>query len=162
MVRVSRSLKLKFVFLADREEAIPQVAQWYFDEWGSYVSGSTFDSFSTQLAEYRNKSKIPLIILAVDKDEVIGVVQLKFREMTIYPEKEHWLGGVYVASKHRGKGVAAALVKKVEEVASTQGVSKLHLQTENLTGGVYSRLGWQPIEKVNYRGVDVVVMYKDL
>jgi GNAT superfamily N-acetyltransferase len=155
-------VKLKFVFLADKKEEIPKLAQWYFDEWGSYVEDSSVVSFTSKLNEYLNRGDIPLIILAIESGKVVGAAQLKFREMTIYPDKEHWLGGVYVASSNRGKGIAAALVKQIEEVAINLGVRKLYLQTENLTGGLYARLGWQPIEFVNYRGVDVVVMHKKL
>ncbi|NQY36673.1 MAG: GNAT family N-acetyltransferase [Alteromonadaceae bacterium] len=153
---------MKFVFLADRKEEVPKLAQWYFDEWGSYVENSSINSLSSKLNEYLNKTEIPLIILAVNGDEVMGAAQLKFREMTIYPEKEHWLGGVYIVTEHRGKNLASALVKKTEEIALTMGVRRLHLQTENLTGGLYARLGWQLIKSVNYLGVDVAVMYKDL
>lgn len=153
---------MKFVFLADKKEAIDELAQWYFDEWGDYVDNASVESFTAELNNYLNKNAVPLIILALEDDQVIAAAQLKFREMTIYPDKEHWLGGVYVAENYRGVKVASALVKQVESIASTLGVTKLHLQTENLTGGLYARLGWQPIETVNYRGVDVVVMHKEL
>ncbi|WP_347232124.1 hypothetical protein [Pseudoalteromonas sp. R3] len=50
----------------------------------------------------------------------------------------------------------------MEQLAASFGVRELHLQTEQQDGGLYTRLGWQALERVNYRGVDVVVMYKRL
>lgn len=151
---------MNFIFLADKQEMKPVVAKWYFEEWGQLVDGASVDSFDKKLNDYLNRDSLPLIVMAVEGDRVLGVAQLRYHEMTIYPEKEHWLGGVYVDHKHRGKKVASAIIHKVEEVALTLGVTEIHLQTECLDGGLYSRLGWQPVEQVNYRGVDVQVMTK--
>ena len=78
--------------------------------------------------------------------------------MDIYPEREHWLGGVYVSEKHRGNKIAEMIVLKIISVAEKLGVKKLYLQTENKSGGLYHHLGWRPLEEVNYRGIDVLVM----
>ena len=39
---------------------------------------------------------------------------------------------------------------------------QLHLQTEQLDGGIYARLGWAPREQIEYRGIQVLVMENDL
>lgn len=151
---------MEFMFLADREEEVNTIAQWYFSEWGRLSPSATVTFFTEQLSRYLNRDAVPLVIMAVENDVVIGAAQLKYREMKIYPDKEHWLGGVYVTEQHRGKGVAAALINEVEAVAIRLGVTELHLQTEQLTGGLYARLGWQPLEQVNYHDTDVLVMRK--
>lgn len=153
---------MELKLLAEHPEAIPIIARWYADEWGHLSEANTFANMTKSLHTYLNTDKIPLMVLAIDKGEILGVSQLKFREMSIYPDKEHWLGGVYVAETHRGKGVAEQIVKSVIAIATTLGVHKLNLQTEHLDGGLYKRLGWQPIEQVNYDGVDVVVMEKEI
>lgn len=151
---------MDFIFLADKQEMKPVVAEWYFEEWGQLIEGASVASFDKKLDDYLNRNSIPLIVMAIEGDDVLGVAQLRYHEMSIYPEKEHWLGGVYVDSKHRGKNVASAIVNKIEQIALTLGVSQIHLQTESLDGGLYARLGWQTVEQVNYRGVDVQVMSK--
>jgi GNAT superfamily N-acetyltransferase len=102
------------------------------------------------------------VMLAVMGDEVIGSAELKFREMTIYPEKEHWLGGVFVVAEHRDKGVAARLIDAVVNSARVLGVDVLHIQTLRLDGGLYQKLGWQRTEQICYRGLDVLVMERKL
>ncbi len=82
--------------------------------------------------------------------------------MDIYPEREHWLGGVYVTSEHRGKSIAQALVSAIIDKAKTLGVNSINLQTEDFTGGLYTRLGWQPVEQVTYHGIKVQVMERSL
>ena len=115
-----------------------------------------------KLQSYLNKDKIPLILLAIDNDEILGVAQLKYHEMSIYPDKTHWLGGVYVSKKHRGKGIAEQIILEIIAKAKELNVRKLYFQTENLSGGLYRRMGWMPIEKVVYHGVNVLVMEKNI
>ena len=152
---------MEFLLLADRPEVIPKIASWYFEQWGR-ARGSTLDRAEQRLQSFLNRDRIPLIILAVDGDEILGAAQLKFREMDIYPEREHWLGGVYVPEAHRGKSVASTLVREAIRQAQALGVEQLHLQTEALDGGLYARLGWTPRERVNYKGNEVLVMENDL
>ena len=85
----------------------------------------------------------------------------KIREMAMFPEYEHWLGGVYVVEQARGQGVASLLVTEILSRARRAGISKLYLQTENLTGGVYCRHGFKAVEEVNDKGVHVLVMVAD-
>lgn len=149
-------------FLANNKSAVPTIAKWYFEEWGYLMPENSLDEVEQNLRAYLNTDRIPLMILAKRGEEVLGVAQLKFYEMDIYPEKEHWLGGVYVAKKHRGNRIAERIILEVITVARKLGVPKLHLQTEDLSGGLYRRLGWEPIEQVNYRGNNVLVMEKTI
>ena len=153
---------LKFIFLADRPEAIETVAQWYFQEWGHLQEVSSIRKTERILRRFLNRDQIPLILLAVKDEEVIGAVQLKYYEMDIYPNKEHWIGGVYVSEKYRHRKIAEKLVKEATEVARSYHIDTLYLQTQKLDGGLYKRLGWKPVETAMYRGVTVLVMKKKL
>lgn len=153
---------MEFVLLADRQDTIPTIAEWYFKEWGYLRDISSVEKTETLLQDYLNREEIPLLILAVDGEEVLGVVQLKCYEMDLYPEKEHWLGGVYVPPKYRGKKVAENLVKKAVETARSHQVQNLFLQTRRIDGGLYKRLGWKPVEKMVYRGEEILIMKKQL
>ncbi|MCF6435167.1 GNAT family N-acetyltransferase [Pseudoalteromonas sp. MMG022] len=153
---------MDILFLADKVEMKPLVAKWYFEQWGDIIENASIALFEQQLDEYLNRDCMPLIVVAVEGEEMIGVAQLKYREMSIYPEREHWLGGVFVAPHWRGKKVAKALVDKVEQVATSFGIAELYLQTQALGGGLYKRVGWHCLERVTYSGVDVQVMSKRL
>lgn len=158
----NEQFKMKIEFLKNNLDSIQTIANWYFDEWAYLKEGSSIESFTENLYTYLNTDRVPLMLVAVEGDKVVGAVQLKYREMTIYPDKEHWLGGVYVAKDHRRKKVAEQMILKLIEIAKSLGVKTLHLQTEHLDGGLYQQLGWQAAEQVNYRGIDVLVMAKDL
>jgi len=148
--------------LTDDEKTISILANWYFDEWGDSLFGDSLDTVKVKLNNYVKPNQLPLIVIAFEGNKIIGASQLKFHEMDIYPEKEHWLGGVFVDRQYRGNGVAKTIIAEVISLAKVFNISKIYLQTEFLDGGLYSRLGWKPIEKVNYQGSDVLVMERDI
>ena len=153
---------MEYQKLADHVDLVPVVAHWYHDAWGHLYKNATVDKTVARLKDYLNADRIPLIVLAMENNELLGAAQLKCREMDIYPDKEHWLGGVYVAREHRGKQVASRLVEHTLSVARSLDVKVLYLQTEALDGGLYRGLGWMPIEGVEYYGVSVLVMEYNL
>ncbi|WP_298770956.1 GNAT family N-acetyltransferase [uncultured Shewanella sp.] len=156
--------------LADKPEFIPQIAKWYSDEWGyidenigeSIDAGRSTEALALKLTDYLNRDTLPLIVLITDNDNLLGAAQLKFHEMDIYPDKEHWLGGVYIDETFRGQGLGTRLINQVITLAKQHQIPYLYLQTEDKSGGLYAQLGWQPIEHVTYKNVDVLVMEKTL
>lgn len=153
---------MNFELLADRPESIELVSRWYYDEWGRMNPKTTPEGLTQKLLLSMNRDRIPLILLAIDQQVVVGAVELKFREMAMYPDKEHWLGGLYVTPGYRGSGIGKQLVQQAVKLAHELGVKKLHLQTEQLDGGIYGRLGWRPAAQINNKGIDVLVMEKDV
>jgi len=154
---------MKLEFLADHPQFIPVVADWYYNEWGCKVADNSYEKTCERIAGKLNRDKVPLHVVAVEEDRLLGVGQLKKREMDIYPDKEFWIGSIYVSREERGRGVASQIVERLVEIAKSFSIETLHLQTENLTdGGLYSKLGWKPIEHVRYHDVDVLVMERVL
>ncbi|MGS0676812.1 GNAT family N-acetyltransferase [Shewanella sp. 0m-4] len=151
---------MKFILLADNPSALPLIAKWYSDEWGHIGEGRTTKEIELKLGNYLNRDKLPLIILAQEGEQVIAAAQLRYHEMDIYPEREHWLGGVYVDPNYRNKQVAKSLVEAVIAKANQLAIKSINLQTENQSGGLYLKLGWQPVEQVIYHGIKVLVMEK--
>ena len=153
---------MEIEYLADRPDAIDLVACWYVEEWGGSNSRLTLESVSRSLTSSMNRDSLPLMLLAVEQKRVVGAVELKIREMSIYPDKEHWLGGLYVDPARRGSGIGRQLIEHAIALASTLGISTLYLQTERLDGGVYASLGWKPYEQVNNKGIGVLIMERDV
>ena len=156
-------MPIEFSFLADRVDAIPVISEWYFDQWGDLEPGRSIEHMRAKIEGYLNREEIPFMIVASQNENLVAVAQLKFREMEeLFPDKEHWLGGVYVAAGYRGQGYAAQIVERIVEMAPSYGVETLYLQTEAPDGGLYARLGWAPLTRVTNRGVDVLVMERHL
>jgi len=156
-------MALKYAFLADRADAIPIISRWYFNEWGHLAEVESIERMQDRIGDYMHRDRIPFILVAMKGHDFAGAAQLKYREMPeMFPDKEHWLGGVYVAASHRGQGYGSQIVEQIVKLAPSYGVKTLHLQTEALDGGLYARLGWKPCEQVTSRGVNVLVMERQL
>ena len=54
------------------------------------------------------------------------------------------------------------LAEEVIARARKAGIDKLYLQTDNLSGGLYSRLGFKPLYETEFGGHHVLVMVLDL
>lgn len=155
-----RIMSIEIEYLADHPEFVPQTARWYFDEWGYKISDNSIERISERLYSKLNRERAPIPIVAIADRKPVGAAQLKIREMDIYPDRDFWLGGVYVDFAARRQGVAKLLVQRIEEIAKQLQVRELFLQTENLAGGLYAELGWLPVEQIDYHGLQVLIMRK--
>jgi GNAT superfamily N-acetyltransferase len=154
-------MSIEIGYLADHSEFVPQIARWYFDEWGYKASENSIEIISERLYTKLNRERAPIPIVAIANRKLIGTAQLKIREIEIYPDRESWLGGVYVDFTARRRGIAKLLVQRIEQIAKQLKIRELFLQTEKLTGGLYADLGWLPIEQIDYHGVQVLIMHKE-
>ena len=155
--------QLEIHTLADRPEAIPQVAGWLYSEWGHHDPANSPATVAAGLAAELSRDTLPIQVVAMLDGTVVGTAALKLHELRArFPELRYWLGSVYVSPAARGQGIAGALVRHVEQLAVSRGIAALHLQTERLDGGLYARLGFTPIEQIEHRGLDVLVMVKAL
>lgn len=145
---------------ADAPERL-QLAQWYHAQWGR-DAGLTLEQELRRLNPPQDAEGFPHLIAAFDGDQLVGAVQLKRREMLTFPQYEHWLGSVFVADSHRGRGLAGGLVEQAAAQAVRMGVSDLYLQTEALDGGLYARLGWKALHEADNRSYRVLVMVRRL
>jgi hypothetical protein len=62
----------------------------------------------------------------------------------------------------QGQDYGSQMVEQIVKMALRYGVEKLHLQTDAMDGGLYARLGWTPYTLVTNRGLDVLVMERQL
>mgnify|MGYP001172225030 CR=1 FL=1 len=88
---------------------------------------------------------------------------MKLQEVEgLFPDKQYWLGSVFVDEVHRGVGIASALSMKIVQLAEQKGVPHLYLQTFDLDGGLYGKLGWKPVQLFNDRDEDTLLMVRKL
>ncbi|WP_416306415.1 GNAT family N-acetyltransferase [Neptunicella sp. SCSIO 80796] len=149
---------VQLALLADYPQAITTIARWYYYQWGQTNPTSNLTGVEQDVAGYLQQTSAPLLVMAKTDKQLLGAAQLKIREMDIYPDREFWVGGVYVDEQARGKGIASLLVSDIIQRAKRAGIKKLHLQSEQLDGGIYTKLGFKPLETVIYNGHQVVVM----
>ena len=155
-------MNIKIKLLADHEEFIPTIASWLHSEWGHLRINSSCLELTKIIQTKVNRIKPPIHIIALANSKPVGVAVLKKHEMKRYPDKENWLGSLFVKVDYRGDGIGQKLINEVITIAQSLSINKLYLQTEQLDGGLYNKLGWTPIEVVKDHGDKVLIMEKHL
>jgi GNAT superfamily N-acetyltransferase len=161
MSELQGSAAVTFARLSTRPESVELVAGWWFGEWGHMSPGRTLENELEALHSTLHQEGLPIRIVALENGAVVGAAVLKLHEMRdLYPDREYWLGNVFVERASRGRGIASALAMRIVQIAEHRGIGALHLQTLLLNGGLYEKLGWTALEQVHYRGYDALVMVK--
>jgi predicted N-acetyltransferase YhbS len=154
-------MTLKIELLADHQNLVPLLAEWFYREWGGRSSNDTLQVFSERLLGRMNRDKPPLTLVAFNDKDPVGTAALKIREMETHPQYRYWLGSVYVTGNQRGLGIGSALVEAVIREAERLKIPELYLYTR-VSESLYSRLGWKEIERTFFRGRIVTIMKQDI
>lgn len=152
---------MRIEFLADHINSREIIASWFMKEWGERYPERDLACWA-ETQTYLNKGKLPLTLVAIEGNEIVGTVCLRADGMTSHKEWQAWLSYLVVPEAHRGKGIGKALVKKAEAIASELNINELHLFTRLGNPTLYSALGWGMIGKEEYRGGTVSVMGKTI
>lgn len=148
---------MKIEYLSDRPEFLPTLARWHYQEWSALRPGDSVEARIIRLQDWCGRGRIPLTIIALSNDELLGSASLIEHDMDDRLELTPWLAGVFVAPEHRRKGIGAALVRRIMDEATSLQVSKLYLYTVDSTA-FYASLGWSLAEKTRYREKEVSIM----
>jgi predicted N-acetyltransferase YhbS len=151
-------------YLREREDVIPILAAWIFNEWSYLYPGATMPDFEGLLRERINKKSLPLTLVAIEAGEPVGTASLKAFDIETRSDLGPWLTSLYVAKPWRRRGIGSSLVKAAEQKAAELKIRKLFLFTTDpaLVVPFYSRLGWIVKEKTIYHSYPVIIMGKDL
>ena len=100
-------------------------------------------------------------LVAKADGEPIGTCLLAESEIEPNHDVSPWLAGLFVVPERRRKGAGAVLVRAIEDQARQRGFSRLHLYTSDAVG-FYDRLGWEVLDRTNWKGFDTALMVRDL
>lgn len=145
---------------AGNSELIQQLADWYFEEW-EIPKQLTIERLSDQ----PNDDIYFQLVLYVNREPVgTGCVRNQPNILNVHPHLKQYTPTVSmlcVKQNHRGQGFGAMLLKQTEHEAKQLGLDKLYLYTFTAES-LYTRSGWQVIDRVWYKDHDTVVMEKKI
>lgn len=155
-------MPVKFSYLADHPELVPQVISWWHTVWADRM-GSDFDSLEQQLTDSLSKTEYPIHVIASVDAVPVAVAALKRQELVeLFPHKQYWLGSVYVDGDYRKRKLGSKITARIVALAQEMGLPHLYLQTQNLGGGLYKGLGWRAVEQFSDWGEETLLMYLPL
>ena len=89
-----------------------------------------------------NPDQLPIAWVAHANGQLLGTAALRVHDLEGREDLTPWLGGVFVGSQFRRRGIGAALCATVEEAARSRGIQTLYLFTLDKQAW-YSRQGWR-------------------
>lgn len=140
---------------------VPTLAGWAHDQWGHLHPGR---SRAAAIATFRadcGSQGVPSVFAAMDGERPVGMASLVADDMSDRCELTPWLASVFVLPEWRGRGIASALVRRVEQEAEDGGHELFYLYTPDQQS-LYRRLGWEDVEEREYHGETVTIMRRDL
>jgi len=151
---------VKIDFLGHHLKFLPELAELHFNEWRHFSPDKTLEDRVLKLRDVAQTSDVPLMVVAIDNDQLIGSAALVTEDMRTRENLSPWLASVFVKPEFRKNGIATRLVRHIEDEATRRGIGKLFLYTEH-AHDLYSRLGWNDLEECEYQGVNVAIMFKE-
>lgn len=152
-------MTLRIVSLTERPDLVPVVAFWQWKEWGE-PRGRLLGSVTTDVTELVGSS-IEAGFVMLDGEHAVGTACLTAADLDTRPDLSPWLASVFVEPSQRGRGIASALVRTVEQTALRIGYPTLWLFTWD-TAPLYRRLGWEQVGVERHHGELVTLMRRDL
>ncbi len=141
---------------------ITTIARWHFDQWGPLTGSNTIEEYTSFLDDATKCTTVPSVLVASLDGEPMGSATLLRCDMEIRNNLTPWLGQLFVAPRHRKRGIGTALVRAVAAEARRIGYDRLYLYTSGELPQFYDRLGWSVRERVYYLGKERAVMHYDL
>src|SRR5438270_5127589 len=128
-------------YLIEHPEYIPQLAEWIFEQWDSILGEKTPEARIKKLKAHLNRDKLPIAWVAHANGQLLGTAALRVHDLEGREDLTPWLGGVFVGSPFRRRGIGAALCAAVEAGALSREIETLYLFTLDKQAW-FSRLGW--------------------
>ncbi len=108
-----------------------------------------------------NRNKLPIAWVAHENGQPLGTAALRVHDLEGRQDLTPWLGGVFVGSQFRRRGIGGALCSTVEDAAQSRGIQTLYLFTLDKQAW-YSRLGWTLLEPCVWQHRNADIMVKQL
>ena len=148
-------------YLIEHPEYIPQLAQWLFEQWDTILGEKKPEARIEKLKAHMNRDELPIAWVAHASGQLFGTAALRVHDLEGREDLTPWLGGVFVGSHFRRRGIGAALCATVEDEARSRKIETIYLFTLDKQAW-YSRLGWTVLAPYVWYQRPVEMMCKQL
>ena len=150
---------MRIMYLADRTpDEIERVAHWLV---GQYETAADRPGAIARFRQRVERGSGPTVFVAVDEGIVVGSASLAETDMPSMPQYSPWLASVYISPESQGRGVCAALIRRVEAEALVLGFPWLYFRAQG-NEEAFEKLGWFCVDWNVEQGRPSLVMARDL
>lgn len=139
-------MTIQTALLVDHPEAIEPLVALFEREWADWYNPQGA-SARTDLSERARRNGLPLGIVAMRDEVVLGTCALTTSSGGLVTERSPWLGGLLVDPAQRRQGVAAALLERARREAGRLGHRRLHALTAD-AAALFENEGWRMIDTI--------------
>jgi len=136
-----RQAQLEILSLADFPQAIPAIATWIHDEWGT-LEAIPAEEIEAGLRRNSGCRTIPTTFVAISDNKPIGTVSLDTTDLAGFDHLGPWLASLYVEPGFRRLGIGTRLLNHAVDHARKLGVRPLWLWTLR-KGEFFEKHGWK-------------------
>jgi GNAT superfamily N-acetyltransferase len=155
------SCEIRIAHLADHPEALPTLERLFQDEWPDYYGPQGPGVARRDLAQYSNRDRLPVGVVALLGSEPCGVAALKADSISTHTHLTPWIGGGMVAPQYRRRGIGARLVSALEGVARDLGFENVYCGTST-ANSLLIREGWRLMEVVQNSNEAISIYQKNV
>ncbi len=113
-----------------------------------------------ELESQRADGRLPLSLVAIEGNELLGMVSLVFDDLPGYEHLNPWLASLFILPEHRSRGAGSQLVSEAEKLLVLNRVSRAYLFTESASS-FFEKIGWSAMAKASSNNHPVVILTKD-
>lgn len=153
--------EITIVHLGSCPEMLPELATWFKSEWPLWYGPGGRGVAELDLAEFSNKDKLPLGVIALRKGLLCGIAVLKSQSIASHSHLTPWAAAGLVKPSLRGHGIGRLLLTALESEAQLLGYPSIYCAT-GTSISLLQRAGWQFIESVQNEGETLAIYMKAL
>ena len=151
---------MRIDFLEHHPHFALRLAKLCGKEWQHLYSDWDHTEALREFDAQRADGRLPVSLVALEENELLGMVSLIFNDLPGYEHLNPWLASLLVLPEHRKKGAGSRLVCEAERLLVLNQVARAYLFTE-LASSFFEKLGWHAIEKATCNKHPVVILKKD-
>jgi GNAT superfamily N-acetyltransferase len=153
-------MKDQIVALRHRPDFVPIVARWAHEEFWVHA-GKTLEETQRLFTPVPRSTWLPRTFVLLQGETPVGMVSIVEHDLERRPDLAPWLAALVVDRAARGRGHSRRLVRFIEDFARDNDIETLWLFTWSAEG-LYAKLGWDAVERLEQNGREVVVMNRKL
>lgn len=150
---------LRFLEAASGEAE--ELARRHAGLWEHLYREWTVEAACAELRDHRDDGGLPATLVAVEGGMIVGSVSVLSGDCEARMDLDPWLGNLWVAPTHRGRGLARDLVRGAIELAAANGQPRLYVFTESAEP-LFVAHGFRVIDRPMLNGHPVAVLVRDL
>ena len=128
-------------------ETLDKLTEWMYNWWGKR-DGYSKDAVRCFMQHSMEDNRLPQTYGTFLDNEIIGMYQFAYDDLSVRPDIYPWLANVYIDEKYRGKGYGRELLESVFDNAKENvNFDEIFLYTKHI--GLYEKFGWTFLEKVD-------------